>query len=108
MYYSDYFRKDAEKIIKEELDWVYPGAHYYDDLYHALIKYVHRVKFNIDMNMNSDSALVRYGQLVRQVALERAHGVYQIEDDRVIDLCIKRLGITKDEFNEYMSLQANL
>lgn len=104
MYYSDYVRDEAEKIIKEELGWVYPGAHYFDDLYHSLIKYVHRVKFNIDLNMNSDSALVRSGQMDRQGALERAHGVYQIEDDKVIELCIKRLGITRDEFESYIEL----
>ncbi|HAP68769.1 MAG TPA: hypothetical protein DCR04_03440 [Flavobacteriales bacterium] len=104
MYYCDYIRDEAEKIIKEELGWVYPGAHYFDDLYHSLIKYVHRVKFNIDLNMNSDSALVRSGQMGRQGALERAHGVYQIEDEKVIELCIKRLGITRDEFESYMEL----
>lgn len=104
MYYSDYIRDEAEKIIKEELGWVYPGAHYFDDLYHSLIKYVHRVKFNIDLNMNSDSALVRSGQMNRQTALERAHGVYQIEDENVIELCIKRLGVTRDKFESYLNL----
>lgn len=104
MYYSDYHRPTAEKIITEELDWVYPGAHYFDDLYHSLIKYIHRIKFGIDMNMNSDSALVRSGQLDREVALSRAHGIYSIEDPKVIQLCIKRLGLTQEEFDSYMAL----
>ncbi len=103
MYYWDYNRAAATELIQKELDWVYPGAHYYDDLYHSLIKYVHRVKFNIDMNMNSDSALVRSGQMQRETALERAHGIYAIEDPKVIDLCIKRLGLTREQFDEYMS-----
>ncbi|MDD4216608.1 MAG: hypothetical protein PHZ24_04650, partial [Bacteroidales bacterium] len=106
MYYYDYIRNDADKIIKEKLDWVYPGAHYFDDLYHSLIKYVHRVKFNIDMNMNSDSAMVRSGQMKREDALKRAHGVYSIEDPKIIDLCIKRLDITREEFDQYMNLPA--
>lgn len=104
MYSSDYIREEAEKIIVPELGWVYPGAHYFDDLYHSLIKYVHRVKFNIDMNMNSDSALVRSGQLNRDIALARAHGVYQIESDRIIDLCLKRLNISREEFDAMMKL----
>lgn len=104
MYYHDYIRKEAEEIIKREFDWIYPGAHYFDDLYHSLIKYVHRVKFNIDMNMNSDSALVRSGQLSREHALERAHGIYSIEDSKVIDLCIQRLGLTREEFDQFMLL----
>ncbi len=104
MYYYNYIRKEGTEIIKKELDWVYPGAHYFDDLYHSLIKYVHRVKFNIDMNMNSDSALVRSGQMDRNEAIKRAHGVYSIEDPKVIDLCIKRLGLSRKEFDDFMRL----
>ncbi|MFP4189634.1 MAG: N-acetyl sugar amidotransferase [Candidatus Woesearchaeota archaeon] len=102
MYHVDYVRKDAEEILKKELDWVYPGAHYFDDLYHSLIKYVTRMKFKFDDNLNSDAALVRTGQLSREKAIERAHSVYHIEDPKIIDLCIKRLGLTKEEFNQYM------
>jgi hypothetical protein len=105
-YYMDYIRKDGQRIIEEELGWVYPGAHYYDDLYHSLIKYVHRVKFNIDMNMNSDAALVRTGQMERELALSRAHQIYAIEDPDVIRLCIKRLGISREEFDAYLALPA--
>ena len=54
-YYINYVRKEAEEIIKKELDWVYPGAHYFDDLYHSFIAYVHRVKFHINLNINSGS-----------------------------------------------------
>ena len=104
MYYTPYIRKEAEKMIIEELDWVYPGAHYYDDLYHSILKYIHRVKFNIDLNMNSDSALVRSGQLDRETALKRAHSIYAIEDPKVIDLCIKRLNLTLEEFESFMKL----
>ena len=104
MYNADYNREKEEKLIKEELDWVYPGAHYFDDLYHSLIKYVHRVKFNIDLNMNSDSALVRTGQMDREKALNRAGGIYHIEDPDVIRLCIKRLGITREEFDSYLEI----
>jgi N-acetyl sugar amidotransferase len=103
-YYFPYIRKDGQAIIEKELGWVYPGAHYFDDLYHSLIKYIHRVKFNIDMNMNSDSGMVRSGQLERSVALGRKHGIYAIEDPKVIQLCIKRLGLTQEEFEGYMQL----
>jgi len=103
-YYYPYIRKDGQAIIEKELDWVYPGAHYFDDLYHSLIKYVHRVKFNIDMNMNSDSGMVRSGQLDRNIALQRKHGIYSIEDPKVIDLCIKRLALSREDFDSFMKL----
>lgn len=103
-YYYPYIRKDGQVIIEKELDWVYPGAHYFDDLYHSLIKYVHRVKFNIDMNMNSDSGMVRSGQLDRNIALQRKHGIYAIEDPKIIDLCIKRLALSREDFDSFMKL----
>ncbi len=103
-YYINYVREDAEEILKKELDWVYPGAHYFDDLYHSLIKYVTRTKFKFDLNLNSDAALVRSGQLSRKDAIERAHGIYHIEDPEIITLCIKRLNLTREKFEEFMKM----
>ena len=34
-YFLDYIRSDVDNILKNELDWINPGAHYYDDLYQA-------------------------------------------------------------------------
>ncbi|MCO5233260.1 MAG: hypothetical protein M9888_05950 [Chitinophagales bacterium] len=104
LYYWDYIRPEAQKIIERELDWIYPGAHYFDDLYHSLIKYVHRVKFKIDMNINSDAALVRSGFMSREEAIKRAHGIYKIEDPVVINSCIEKLGVSKEQFEEWMAL----
>ena len=104
LYYYPYIRKSAEAILKEELSWIYPGAHYFDDLYHSLIKYIHRVKFNIDLNMNSDSALVRSGQMSRETALERKKNIYHIENEDIIRLCLKRLDISKMELEDYLAI----
>lgn len=103
-YYYPYNRVDAEKILRDELDWIYPGAHYYDDLYWSLITYVHRTKFNIDFRKIAYSALIRSGQMERTDALEAIGEKYVMEDPKVIDLCIKRLGITREEFDGYMKL----
>ena len=104
LYHMNYVRTEAEEVIKNELDWINTGAHYYDDLYQSLMSYVYRVKFNIDRRKINYSALIRSGQMKRDEALERVKEVYAIEDPKVIDLCMKRLGITQKEFNEYMSL----
>ena len=104
LYYYPYLRKEAESIIEEDLSWVYPGAHYFDDLYHAFIKYIHRVKFNIDLNMNSDSALVRSEQMNRKTALSRKNKVYHIEDEDVIRLCLKRLSLSKMELEDLLAI----
>lgn len=104
LYQVRYVRKEAEAILQSELDWVNPGAHYFDDLYQSLIFYVYRLKFNIDRRKFNYSALVRSGQMTREEALERVKHVYVIEDPKVIDLCIKRLGITRETFEEYLAL----
>jgi len=104
LYYVNYIRKDAEDVLKRELDWVYPGAHYYDDLYQSLMTYVMRKKFHIDRRKYNYSALVRSGQMSRVRALELLKEVYVIEDPKVIDLCIKRLGLTRQEFEGFMAL----
>jgi N-acetyl sugar amidotransferase len=104
LYYYDYIRSEAEKPLKAELDWVYTGAHYFDDLYQSLMSYVYRVKFNIDRRKYNYSALIRSGQMSRDEALEKIKSVYVIEDPKVIDLCIKRLGLSKEEFAEIMKL----
>lgn len=102
LYYVNYIRRDAEKILKNELGWIYTGAHYYDDLYQSLMTYIYRIKFNIDRRIYNYSALIRSGQMSRDEALARIKEVYVIEDPRVIDLCIKRLGLTREELDRHI------
>ncbi len=103
-YYYPYNRSEVDEMLKNELDWTYPGAHYYDHLYWSLITHVHRVKFNIDFRKIAYSALIRSGQMERQFALNAVQSTYVMEDEKVITLCIKRLGITREEFDTYMKL----
>ncbi|TAF65868.1 MAG: N-acetyl sugar amidotransferase [Cytophagales bacterium] len=98
LYLVDYVRKDVDAIISKELEWVNTGAHYFDDLWQSLATNLHRTKFNIDRRLFNYSALVRSGQMTREEALERTKEVYVIEDPKVIDLCIKRLGLTREEY----------
>jgi len=102
LYYVDYQRDQAQKIIEKECGWVDTGAHYFDDLYQSLMTYVLRRKFRIDRRIFNYSALVRSGQMDRNHALERVSEISSIEDDRVIDLCIKRLGLSREEFEKLM------
>lgn len=103
MFYVNYVRKEGEIILKNNLNWVNPGAHYFDDLYQSLLSYVYRVKFNADKRKFNYSALIRSGQLTREEALERLKTPYVIEDPKIIDLCIKRLGISRQLFEEFIS-----
>lgn len=100
--YVNYVRPEAEAIISRDAGWVYPGSKYYDDLYQSLMTYVLRVKFGIDRRRFLDSALVRSGQMTREEALCHARQIDSIESEEVIGLCIKRLGLTRTEFDELM------
>jgi N-acetyl sugar amidotransferase len=106
LYHVDYVRADVDKLLEKELDWVNPGAHYFDDLYQSVIYYLNRTKFNIDRRLFNYSALVRSGQMPREVALERVGHVNKIEDEKVINLCIKRLGLTREEFEQIVATPA--
>ena len=54
--------------------------------------------------MNSDSALVRSGQMSREKALTRKNKIYHIEDEDIIRLCLKRLNLSKIEFEDLMAV----
>lgn len=101
--YVNYVCKDAQEIIEKELDWNYPGSKYYDDLYQSLVTYIYRVKFKIDRRRYFYSALVRSGQMTREEALNKVKEIDVTEDPEVINLCIKRLGISRKEFNQYIA-----
>ena len=100
--YVNYVREEAQEIITKELGWVYPGSKYYDDLYQSLMTYMYRVKFKMERRRYFYSALIRSGQMNRENAIKKLEKPDAIEDPEVIDLCIKRLGITRAEFEGYM------
>lgn len=102
LYYHTYVRSKADHIISNDLGWKDPGAHYYDDLYQSLLFYLERVKYKMDRRKPNYSALIRSGQMTRDEALERMKTPYQIEDPKVINLCIKRLGLSNEEFARYV------
>jgi tRNA(Ile)-lysidine synthase TilS/MesJ len=105
LYYHQYVKADVQKILERELDWVLPGSHYADDLYWSLITYIHRVKFNIDFRLIEYSAFIRSGQMTRDEALEKINRPDEVmENEKIISLCIKRLGITREQFDEFMKL----
>lgn len=103
LFHVDYVRRDVDDILKRELEWTNTGAHYFDDLWQSLLHYVYRVKFKADKRKFNYSALVRSGQMNRNEALKKVKEIYVIEDPKVIDLCVKRLGITHKDLDEFIS-----
>ena len=102
LYHLPYVRKDVDELLLRELGWENTGAHYFDDLFQALLNYVLRTKFNVDRRKFNYGALVRSGQMDRDEALEKIKDVYVLEDEKIINLCIKRMGITREEFDRLL------
>jgi hypothetical protein len=98
LYYTDYVRSKTDALLAHELEWKNTGAHYFDDLYQSLMTNLHRLKFGINRRIYNYSVLVRSGQMSREEALEKSVAEYIIEDPKVISLCIKRLGLTEEEY----------
>jgi N-acetyl sugar amidotransferase len=104
LYNWPYVRADVDALLTKEYGWTNPGAHYLDDLYQALMTYVLRTKFNIDRRKYNYAALVRSGQMTREQALDKIAQPYEAEDPKLIALCIKRLGLTREQFDDFMKL----
>ena len=104
LYNLEYVRSEVENIIVPELGWENTGAHYYDDLYQSLMHYVYKEKFNIDRRLFNWSALIRSGQMDREEALVRIREPYALENNDIIRLCIKRLGLSREEFDQLLAL----
>ena len=77
-------------------------AHYFDDLYQSLMSFILRVKFKIDYRKFNYSALIRSKQLGRDDAIEKIKNKYSVEDEKIINLCIKRLGIERNLIDEIL------
>ena len=104
LYHLNYVRSEVEEVIVPELGWENTGAHYYDDLYQSLMHYIYREKFNIDRRLFNWSALIRSGQMNRENALTRLNEPYALDNPDIIRLCIKRLGLTREDLDRFMAL----
>lgn len=102
LYYMDYNRKKVDELLKNKMGWTNTGAHYFDDLYQSLMTFVLRYKFHIDRRLFNYSALIRSKQLNRISALKKVEEKYSIEDPEIIRLCLKRIGLSEEEFNDLL------
>jgi len=100
--YIDYGKEESKKLLEQELDWKYYGGHHFESTYTYFISYVRWKKFGIDARKVEYSALVRSGQMEKSQALEKIKEPFP-ENQEIIDYCIKRIGFTREEFNEVMS-----
>ena len=101
--YIDYDKKKSEEIIKENLNWKDYGEKHYESIFTKFYQaYILPKKFNIDKRKAHLSNLICSNQITRIEAKKCLQKpLYKSESEliRDINFVIKKLGISKEDFN---------
>ena len=100
--YVPYNKKEVAEMLSKEVKWQDPGGRYFDDLYQGFMSMVLRTKFNIDFRIPSLAALVRENHISYEEALSQISSKPSNETERIIELAIQRLGVTKEEVMQWL------
>lgn len=104
--YFDYRQKEAGEIITKELGWKYYGGHHHESIYtHFFQSYFLPMKFKVDKRKLEYSALIRSGQITREIALKEIEENPYPYDKEIVEYAISKLGLTAEEFQEICSAE---
>ena len=102
LWYIDYSKEKARKILEKKFGWQYYGGHHLEN---QMTKFVHLVyfpsKFNTDYSNNNLSALVRNKIMSRDEAW-RIYTKKKNVEKALIDYFLKRLKLSKKEYQRIM------
>lgn len=104
LYYVDYRKNDAMKLLTDKLNWEWYGGHHLENRFTAFVHtYFLPVRYGVDTRLLGYSALIRSGQMTRKegVGLVSRPREY---DPEVLNLIKKRLGYSDIEFDKLMNL----
>lgn len=106
--YLPYNKKEARKLLEENLGWKDYGGKHFESIFTRFYQgYILPNKFNIDKRKAHLSSLIISGQISREEALEELerppYSPDQMEEDK--NYVIKKLGLTPEEFDEYMKAE---
>ncbi len=105
LYYLDYNKNEAMKVLGEKVGWRYYGGKHYESIWTRFFQgYYLPTKFNIDKRKAHLSSLIVSGQITRDEALEELksdpYPPELLESDK--EFVMKKLGISREEFEEIM------
>lgn len=103
--YIGYNKKEALRVLQDELGWRYYGGKHYESIYTRFYQgYILPEKFGFDKRRSHLSSLVCSGEMTREQALDElkvpTYAPSMQEEDR--EYVIKKLGLTEDEFSAIM------
>jgi N-acetyl sugar amidotransferase len=97
-----YEHEKVNQVLKKELGWQYYGGHHHESVYTEFFQsYYLPKKFNIDKRKLEFSALIRSGQMKREVALQELKTPYQYNPE-IVDYAVNKLGLSQEAFRQIM------
>lgn len=104
IYYMDYDKEAAKKMLAEKYGWQWYGGHHLENRFTAFVhSYFFPTRWNIDFRIAGYSAYCRNGWMSREEALRLMQEPPYIEDD-LVEYVKKRLGFSDAEFDRLMNL----
>lgn len=98
LWYMDYIKEDAKKLIADKYGWQWYGGHHLENRMTAF-KHTYWMPrgFKMDTRVLGYAGLVRSGQMSRDEAIGKLKKPPKV-DFELVDLYKKRLGISDEEF----------
>jgi N-acetyl sugar amidotransferase len=104
LYYMDYDKEAAKKLLAEKYGWQWYGGHHLENRFTAFYhSYFLPTRWNIDFRIAGYSAYCRNGWMTRDEALHLMSEQPYLEDD-LLDYVKKRLEFSEGEFEQLMHL----
>lgn len=104
IYFMDYDKEAAKKLLTEKYGWQWYGGHHLENRFTAFYhSFFLPRRWNIDFRIAGYSAYCRNGWISREEALRLMQEPPHIEAD-LVDFVKKRLGYSEGEFEALMNL----
>jgi N-acetyl sugar amidotransferase len=104
LYYMDYDKEAAKKMLTEKYGWQWYGGHHLENRFTAFYhSFFLPTRWNIDFRIAGYSAYCRNGDMTREEALRLMSEPPHLEGD-LVEFTKKRLGFSDEEFNKMMTL----
>lgn len=104
LYYMDYDKEAAKKLLSEKYGWQWYGGHHLENRTSSFVhSYYFPKRWGIDFRIAGYSAYCRDGRMTREEALDLMSQEPQIEDG-LIDYIKTRLKLSDVEFEDLMKL----
>ncbi|MBU2704612.1 N-acetyl sugar amidotransferase [Zooshikella marina] len=104
LYYLNYDKENAKKILSEEYGWKWYGGHHLENRTAAFFhSYFFPKRWNIDFRIAGYSAYCRDGRMTREEALSLMEQEPHMEQG-LLDYYKKRLNLSDDDFTNLMHL----